>query len=164
MKTEHFLIPLEEVTELEIRILCDVFSQFHKVDIPEDFIEHTLTLAETVPNVHLEITHRPLSIGLTVPERNVQTISIGLCIEVYQMINDLSDSVFAPEPVTETKVIKEPDVVTVKEAALEYQELWRTFIAVADRLGIQPIAGGRVANIKNMLQIMEQNFKRPTIH
>lgn len=153
MNNKTYLISLDNVTESQVRALCAVFSEAHDVDVPEEFIHEILIRKGVVPDLYIQIEHNPLSIGLCTDEYPTSVLPIELCIQIYRLATQGAGL-----------GVKKPQTVSVEEAAKEYVELWKTFIAVADRLGIKPIKGGRVVNIKNMLQIMEQNFKHPTVH
>lgn len=153
MNNKTYFIPLDNVTQSDVRTFCAVFSEAHGVNVPEQFIHEVLIRKDVIPDLYIQIQHTPLSITLCVDEEPTTVLPIELCIQIYRLATQGAGL-----------GVKKPHTVSVEEAAEEYVELWKTFIAVADRLSIKPIPGGRVANIKNMLQVMEQNFKHPTVH
>jgi hypothetical protein len=153
MNDKTYLISLDDATELDVRTLCAVFSEVHDVDVPEEFIQEILVRKDVVPDLYIQIEHKPLSIGLCTDESPTTVMPIELCIQIYRLVAQGAGL-----------SVKKPQTISVQEAAEEYVELWKTLVAVANRLGIKPIQGGRVANVKNMLQVMEQNFKPPTTH
>jgi len=161
MNLTTFYVPINNVTEDQIRQLCAAFCNFHKVEIPEEFIQQVLTYKELVPNSCIEITHRPLSIALAVNNSNKQIININICTAIYENINELPDDLFAEEP---EPVMPQSNTVTVKEAALEYQKLYNLVIQTANRLGIKPIKGTRLDNMHNVLHKLEENFSSKTLH
>lgn len=161
MNPTNFYVPLTNVTEDQIRKFCTAICKFHDVETPEEMIEQLLDHKHLISNPHIKVTHHPLSVYLITYKGTHDIIHINVCTAIYEGINSLPDELF------EDKTKPTPalnSVMTVEEAALEYKALYDLVIKTANRLGIKPIKGGRLDNMYNVLQKLEENYTSKTLH
>jgi hypothetical protein len=182
-----FNIQLTRITQEQLSKFLKLFRELNDVPVPSNLEKTIINLLNgNDQELYLEVAHDPLSLTVCDVDGTQQFAPINEVLKVFeaaidikQAFGQIKDGKSEPEPST-TAVNYEPEsnpntqpavgkkgstaILTVEEAAYEFQEVWRIIAATLTRLEIVIPGMSRIEHVRIAMALLERYETGGTTH